>query len=158
METIREATAADAACISRLNIDVQKLHADALPHLFKQPSATTFPPAAVVELMAEPHNIFFLAEVDGAAVGYVWVEIRRRPEDAAQFARNSVLIHHISVTPAHQGHGHGDRLMVAVKALAKAGDITTVVLDTWSFNTEAHRFFERQGCSIFNYRLWTEVT
>jgi diamine N-acetyltransferase len=155
--TIRKATAADAACISRLNTDVQKLHADALPHLFKQPSATTFPPAAVVELMADPNHRFFLAEVDGAAIGYAWAEIRRRPEDAAQFARNSVLIHHISVTPAHQGHGHGERLMAAVKALAKAEEISTLLLDHWSFNRAARAFFEGQGFVPFNYRLATEV-
>lgn len=156
---IRRATTEDVAALSLLNGDVQKLHADALPHIFKQPSAATFPAATIRELMANPNNVFFMAIAgDGEAVGYAWAEIRRRPEDAAQFARNSVMVHHISVQPAQQHHGHGERLMAAVKALAKAEGIATVMLDTWSFNTEALGFFERHGCSIFNYRLWTEVT
>lgn len=156
--TIRRATTADAAVLSLLNNDVQRLHADALPHIFKQPSSATFPVSKVVELIGEPDNIFFLAEADREAVGYAWAEICRRPENAAQFARNSILVHHISVQPAHQQNGHGERLVAAVKALAKAEKISTVTLDTWSFNRSAHTFFERQGFSTYNHRLWMEVT
>ena len=155
--TIRKATVIDVATLSALNADVQQLHADALPHIFKQPSDATFPAAKVAELMADANNRFFLAETDGIAVGYTWAEIRRRPEDGTQFARNAVMIHHLSVQPAHQHNGHGARLMAAVKELAKTQGITTVMLDTWSFNSAAHNFFEQQGFSIFNYRLWTEV-
>ncbi len=154
---VRRATAADAATLSILNADVQRLHADALPHIFKQPSDATFPPAKVAELIADPNNYFFLAVADGEAVGYVWAEIRRRPENAAQFARDSIMIHHISVTPTHQHNGYGEQLIAAVKELAKSEGITTVMLDSWSFNSAAHKFFEQQEFSIFNYRLWTEV-
>ncbi len=157
MAKVREATVADAALISMLNADVQKRHADALPHIFKQPSADTFPPATIVELIADPRHRFFLAMIDEEAVGYVWAEIRHRPEDGALFARNTIMVHHISVKPMHQHNGHGERLLAAVKGLAQEAGIATIQLDTWSFNAEAQRFFKRQGFSIFNYRLWTEV-
>lgn len=155
---VRSATAEDATTLSLLNADVQKLHADALPHIFKQPSATTFPPTTVTKLLSDPNNRFFLAEENGVGVGYAWAEICRRPENAAQFARNTLLVHHISVQPDHQQSGHGERLVAAVKALAKAERINTVTLDTWSFNISAHTFFERQGFSAYNHRLWMEVT
>mgnify|MGYP001468147670 CR=1 FL=1 len=154
---VRRATTEDAAVLSLLNADVQKLHADALPPIFKQPSATTFPPTTVTKLMSDPNNHFFLAEDNGIGVGYAWAEISRRPENGAQFARNSILVHHISVQPAHQQNGHGERLVAAVKALAKAEKISTVTLDTWSFNRSAQTFFERQGFSPYNHRLWMEV-
>ena len=75
---IRRAITDDAAVLSMLNATVQQIHADALPHVFKQPSEATFPPATVVELMANPNHRFLLAEAEDTIVGYIWAEIRCR--------------------------------------------------------------------------------
>lgn len=155
--TIRKATVDDATTLSTLNDDVQQLHADALPDIFKQPSDAVFPAAMVTDLINEPNNLFFIAEVAGEAVGYIWAEIRRRPETDATYARDSIMIHHISVRPAYRHKGLGEQLIATVKEVARAEKIATVLLDTWSFNTDAQAFFARQGFTIYNYRLWTEV-
>ena len=53
---IRLATPQDAESIAALNAAVQQVHADALPHLFKPPSAETFPAALVRHLLADPNT------------------------------------------------------------------------------------------------------
>ena len=155
---IRRATEQDAQTISLLNADVHQLHAAALPQWFKQPSSETFPEAKVQALLAEPKNFFFIASEAGEAVGYLFAEVVERPEDSMRQRRDWVYIHQISVKPAYQQHGHGERLIAAAKALAQERGIPTVALDVWAFNDKAHTFFERQGFSVFNYRMWMEAS
>ena len=51
---IRLATLKDAEIIAALNAEVQQIHTDALPHLFKPPSEETFPASLVRQLLADP--------------------------------------------------------------------------------------------------------
>lgn len=154
---IRLAVATDAEILSSLNADVQQLHADAWPHLFKQPSEGTFPPSAAKELIDEPYNRIYIGEIDGAAIGYIYAEIQVRPENPFTYERKQVLIHHISILPEHQKKGYGEQLIQSVKRLAREHDIQTIMLDVWSFNTKAKAFFERQGFTVFNQRMWLEA-
>ena len=155
--TIRTATVNDVASLARLNADVQRRHAEAMPSIFKQPSAELLPTVMFSEPLSDPNSIFFVAENGEDAVGYLWAEISQRSETQLTYARDSIMIHHISVQPAYQRQGVGAQLIAAVKDLARQEQIATVKLDTWSFNTDAQAFFARQGFTIYNYRLWTEV-
>ncbi len=51
--TVRPAQEGDAAAISALNASVQQLHVAAHPEFFKPSSATSFPPAYVLEILAK---------------------------------------------------------------------------------------------------------
>ena len=154
---VRLATINDAEFISLLNADVQKLHADALPHLFKPPSNETFSASTVIKLLNEPNSYFFIGYIEGQAIGYIYAEIRSVPETTSRYAMTQVYIHHISISPRYQHKGYGERLIQAVKALAHDKGITTIALDVWSFNTNARAFFAKQGFTVFNERLWTEI-
>jgi hypothetical protein len=52
---VRRATNDDAAQIALLNVDVQRIHADAHPWLFKQPGPETFTPPDAAALLAKPN-------------------------------------------------------------------------------------------------------
>jgi diamine N-acetyltransferase len=154
---VRLATVNDAEFISTLNADVQELHAAALPHLFKLPSSETFPAWAVTELLNTLHHYFFIGQVNGEAIGYLYAEVRNLPENASRYATTHVYIHHISIKPRYQHRGYGEGLILAVGTLAHDKGITTMVLDVWSFNTHARAFFVKQGFAIFNERMWAEL-
>jgi hypothetical protein len=32
--------------------------------------------------------------------------------------------------------------------------VSMLQLDSWAFNTDAHKFFEREGFRKFNHRFW----
>jgi GNAT superfamily N-acetyltransferase len=73
-----------------------------------------------------PHNEIWVAEKDGAVVGYT--------------ARGSGWLNHLYIHPDHQGEGIGDAL------LAQAMDGVDA-LQLWAFqqNARARRFYEKRG-------------
>jgi len=152
---VRKATAVDAEVLSSLNADVQTLHWSALPTRFKPPGPHTFPPTAVAELLAQPNNIVFIAEVDSLAVGYAYAEVIHCAETSFSYADDLVYLHHISVRPSYRKRGLGLALIDAVRSAANERGITALALDVWAFNKEARSFFRRQGFTSYNERLWT---
>ena len=151
---VRKATTVDAEVLSSLNADVQTIHWSALPTRFKPPGPDTFPPTAAAELLAQPDNLVFIAEVDSLPVGYAYAEVIHRPETAFNYADDLVYLHHISVRPAYRKRGLGGALMDAVRSAASDRGITVLALDVWTFNEEARSFFRRRGFTSYNERLW----
>jgi len=154
---IRLATMADVESISALNVDVQNVHAEALPHIFKHVSEPGFAVPYITELMNAPNNYFYIASIDGEDVGYIDARVVRRPENAYMHPWHFVYIDQISVKPAYQRRGCGAALIQATRDLAKAQGISTVALDTWFFNEKAQAFFAHEGFTMFNERLWMEA-
>jgi GNAT superfamily N-acetyltransferase len=154
---IRLATPADVAIISALNVDVQNVHAEALPHIFKYVADPGFAVPYYTELLNDANNYIFIASIDCEDVGYVYARVIRRPDNAYKHPRDMVYIDQISVKPAYQRHGCGAALIQTVRELAREQGITTVAIDTWFFNEKAQAFFASQGFSMFNIRMWMEV-
>jgi GNAT superfamily N-acetyltransferase len=151
---VRRASKADAAAISRLNADVQAVHAAALPGWFKPPGAGTLPPEAAAELIEDPDSLVFLAELGSEPAGYAYAEVIRRPEEPWRETYEMVYLHHISVRPEFRRKGVGKALVGAWRAAAEELGIALLALDVWSFNEDARRFFQRQGFNAYNERLW----
>jgi ribosomal protein S18 acetylase RimI-like enzyme len=152
---IREARKEDRDTLSALNAEIQAVHAAALPWMFKPAAPDTFLRAGVGELLDEPDNLFFIAEVDDVAVGYAYAQIIHRTETPFQYASDMVYLHHIGVRQEARRAGIGSALIGAVRAAASARDIGTVALDVWAFNDAARVFFRRHGFALGSERLWT---
>jgi shikimate dehydrogenase len=154
---VRRATPNDDATISRLHSALQAYHAEAHPSFFKQPSAHTFPPAMVRDILAKPSNIVFLAEIGGTALGYLYADTMPAQETAMTFPLERLWIHHISVEPNFQRQGIGKALIDAAKSYARSQGIRTLALSVWAFNRVAIRFFEAQGFVMYNHRMWLQL-
>jgi ribosomal protein S18 acetylase RimI-like enzyme len=155
---VRLATPHDAELISALNAEVQKVHAEALPQLFKPASHETFPASFVRQLLADPDTCIFLGFLYGEPVGYIYAQIVRRAETALRHAWERLHIHHISVKQTHQRRGCGHALIQAVVQFAKAHGLATMTLDVWSFNMEARSFFATQGFTVYNENMWLDLS
>jgi ribosomal protein S18 acetylase RimI-like enzyme len=153
--TVRLAGEADAALLSSLNADVQALHAEALPWLFKPPGPETFTPADAAALLARPDNLIFVAEVGSEAAGYAYAEVVRRAETPLRHAYEEVHLHHISVRPAWRRQGVGEALVDAVREAASQRGIALLTLSVWSFNDAARTFFREQGFAPCMERMWS---
>lgn len=151
---IRKATLEDAESLSALNVDVQKIHADALPKIFKQPSNDLFAVDFMRERLTELFNYFFIASENGKDVGYIYARIIDRPENPFTFAWKYLYIDQFSVSPEFQRKGCGKLLLSEIYKLARENRIETIALDTWSFNEQALAFFRKQGFATFNQRMW----
>lgn len=153
---IRLATVEDAGILAMLNQDVQRLHADALPSLFKQPGDLTDVTRDFAErLLPDPNGRTFIAEVEGEAAGYISAIITERADNPYTFAYRYVYIDQISVRPIFRKQGCGKALMQTVFDLARSEKIDHITLGTLAFNTEAHQFFQRMGFEFFSYRMDT---
>lgn len=155
--TVRPARSGDFEWVAPLNAEVQQLHADALPHLFKPASEGGLTRAVYDGILAQPRNRVYIAlagaDADADAVGYVYAEVLQRPETWFRRAHRVVYIHHLSVAGAHRRRGYGERLVQEIVALAGSEGIRELELDTWWFNADARAFFARQGFAGLNLRM-----
>lgn len=151
---IRKAQDADLDAIVALNDAVQRMHAENYPDIFKYPPDAAAVKAFFAPLVASVSNYLFVAEVEGVIAGYVWAAIEDRRENAFKYRRHSVYIHQIGVRADYRKQGIGSGLIDQVQALAQSLGITTVALDSWAFNTDAHAFFRKLGFEQFNFNFW----
>lgn len=152
--SVRLATQEDAEAIAFLNREVQQMHADAQPHLFKQPGdLEPFKADIRDRMLANEDGRVLIAEDDGHPVGYVYLQFICRPENAYTYARRFVHIDQISVKSECRKTGAGRALIEAVFELARRENIERITLDTWNFNENARIFFAHMGFNVFNYRM-----
>jgi ribosomal protein S18 acetylase RimI-like enzyme len=150
---IRSACIADISAIVLLNRDVQQLHADLEPTLFKADAKEDEISAFFRARLADTGHKIHLAEADGEPVGYVWFEVQDRPETPFQFPRKRIYIHHLSVKKTARRTGVGSALLGNIQTEAVAAGIASIALDTWAANASACHFFEDQGFEPFNLVL-----
>ena len=151
---IRKATSADSSLLSFLTIDIQRLHAENHPDIFKMPSSDDFALTFFDERLADHTISIFIAEENGQALGSVVCKLLERDENPFTFKLRYLLIDQISVRPDAQERGVGAALIRQAEILARELNLQEIRLDSWSFNIKAHSFFESQGFEKFNHRFW----
>ena len=151
---IRKATATDSLALSRLTRDVQTLHAQHYPTVFRMPDSDEFALSFFEEMLVDQAVTIFIAEENGEAAGCMLCKLVERPENPFTFAAGVLLIDQISVRPAAQGQGIGAALIQQADKLASELQVQRILLDSWDFNIKAHGFFESQGFQKFNFRFW----
>jgi GNAT superfamily N-acetyltransferase len=154
---IRQAISKDALRLSSLSMDVQSLHAEHHPAIFKMPQSESFALSFFEEMLADSAVSIFIAEEDGQPVGYILCKLIERPGNPFTFAMRYLLIDQISVRPEARGIGVGAALIHQAEILAKELSVDRINLDSWDFNLNAHAFFERMGFEKFMFRFWRQL-
>jgi len=154
---IRQALPVDSLLLSSLCMDVQRLHAEHHPDIFKMPQCEDFATAFFEEMLADPVVTIFIGEDKGDAVGYILCKLIERPENPFTFAARTLLIDQISIRPAARGQSVGAALIQRAELLAKQLNVQRIQLDSWDFNLNAHAFFERLGFEKYNFRFWQKL-
>lgn len=155
---VRLARAGDAENIVALHIEVQRLHAEAVPQRYKPATGETLPLATIHEWLSNPDKQFWVAEEAAELVGYLLLDMQRRPETPATYPLNLLYIDQIGVKQEAQQRGIGEQLIAAAKEVARQQKITTLGLDVCDFNDKARRFFARQGFVPFSHRMWMAIS
>lgn len=152
---IRQAGFSDSLLLSSLCADVQRLHAENHPEIFKMPQSEDFASSFFDEVLADPTASIYIAEEEQRAVGYIFCKLFERPESVFAYPNRFLQIEHISVRPEAQRHGVGEALMQRAAKLAREIDVTKIQLHSWNFNTQAHTFFEKHGFAKIEHRFWS---
>jgi GNAT superfamily N-acetyltransferase len=130
MAELRRAGPADAAAIEELS---REAYAKWVTVIGRAPK----PMAADYDTAVREHLIDLLEE-DGALVALV--ECIREPDH--------LLIENLAVAPAHQGKGHGRRLIAHVESLARTLGFGEVRLYTNTLFAENIAFYKKLGYGI----------
>jgi len=154
---VRLASADDADVFAGLYASVQTLHANAEPSIFKQPEPGVFTPRPVAEILAQAGSAIFIADDEGCPVGYLWATVQEQGANAAVYARRYLAIEHIAVQSGYQRHGVGTALLTHAKQYARSLGLSQIMLNSWSFNAGAHRFFESQGFKVARLTFWAAL-
>lgn len=140
----RDANCDDVEALTGLAAQVQTLHAEGRPDLFRPADGDALREFLAARLA--DHFIVLIAEdLDGHALGYLLAEVTSRPESPFQLAHTAMYVHHIAVDSTTRRQRVGELLMDEIAERARHASASTIRLDSWSFNTDAHHFFEEQG-------------
>ena len=140
---IRAATLDDFDTLTLLEAEVQAIHVEGAPEIYKPNGVISR--ANYAEIFNTPGHTIVLGFEARQPVGYLHYELLERPESDFTYARRSLHIHALSVRQEQRRKGYGERLMENAFARAAEAGIETVTLDVAGFNQAAYRFYERLG-------------
>ena len=147
MIAVRLATLGDAEVIGRHTSRIQQLHHDALPSIFKLPSADLFPPPKLAALIQQPNCIVAVAEIGGKVVGHLYGALVNRAENEFNPAESYLYIYQIGVDDDARRQGAGTALITFIRDRARALGVTALQVDHWAFYARAGDFFPACGFS-----------
>src|SRR5947207_966598 len=147
MVTVRIATIEDAGDIAHLTADIQKLHHEALPTVFKSPTEKLFPLERLAALLQDPNSTVAVAEIKGNVVGYVYGATTHHAGNNFKRPESYMYVHQIGVRKDDRRMGIGAALIMFLESRAVASGLTGLQLDYWACNKRAERFFKSCGLS-----------
>jgi len=100
-----------------------------------------------------PAATIYLAEDGDEAIGFAVAVALQRPDTPFGRAQTVLEVDQIGVVSSQRRRGVGRALFKAVRERADQVSAERVTLTTWSFNVEAHRFFEAEGLATEVHRM-----
>lgn len=134
----------DASLLASLNRQVQNLHHQWYPHLFK-PFHEAQVSAFFSEMLQKQDVWAFVARVEKEVIGFSVVIQKNYPESPFKYAYSSLYLDQIGVLPHHQLSGVGKMLIKHMEDFAHEKGILQLETDHWSSNQNAAHFFKSQG-------------
>ena len=157
---IRRATATDAGLLADLGAQtfydtfaVDNTTEDMTAYL-----SSSFSPALQEAELADANTKFFMAEIDGAAVGYA--KLQSNPPPPCVTGSNPIELCRLYVSHAAIGSGIGAALIEACINEANMEGYKTMWLGVWERNERAQKFYERWGFQVAgeqNFQLGSDA-
>jgi ribosomal protein S18 acetylase RimI-like enzyme len=158
MMEIRKATKSDISRLVSLNDTVQKIHAEAYPHIFKCPTNSSEIEVFFSKIIDQVNSLVLIAFTDtGEPAGYICAVMNCVPENPFKFEQRVMHIDQMAVSPAYRNLGVGRMLIERVDEYAKELEMDRIELNSWMFNQDAHKFFEKLGFTKFRAEFWKTI-
>jgi ribosomal protein S18 acetylase RimI-like enzyme len=142
---IRRATAGDAPALGRLGALLMRAHYAFDPQRFLPPGVDPESGYAwfLRNQLDEPDSAVFVAEQDGAVIGYVFAALE--PISWKDLRDACGVVHDVAVADTQRRSGVATALMEAAIGWLRSRDAPRVVLATADRNAAAQRLFEKLG-------------
>lgn len=147
--------------LTALSIEVQQLHSNTRPDLFREPNPEALRKYLEKELkrslgkdLNEIHGetlaLFLVAEQENHSIGYLLGKTVNRSENPFRHSTQLFHVDQLVVAKSARRLGIGSTLMKAAEMHAVKTGVHNLQLDSWAFNTSAHHFFEQLGFTPMN--------
>lgn len=138
---IRSARPEDYATVERLMQQVQNLHAEWRPDIYRR-CELMLPQATYLEMIAD--ETFLVAERDGEVVGLLYY-LRRCAELPSVVRRDILYVDSVAVKETCRGQGIGKALFAYLRAVARECGAAAIELRVAEQNTAAQKMYAAVG-------------
>lgn len=144
---IRKATNNDIIYIQQLLYEVNQIHHDVRPDLFKA-NATKYTAAQLKEIIANDKTPVFVYEQDGIVLGYAFCIHKQFINDNNLTDVKTLYIDDLCVEKEARGKHIGASLYNYVLDYARKHGYYNVTLNVWADNPDAVKFYEAIGMRV----------
>ena len=141
---IRKAAPAEIPQILKLLVQVNMVHHNGRPDLFKGP-ATKYSEAELKRLLQDETRPVFVCMNGDTLLGYAFCILKEVKDDQLLESCKTLYVDDLCVDETSRGNGVGKALMTHAVQYAKDCGCHNVTLNVWSFNEKAMRFYQSFG-------------
>jgi len=141
---IRRATAADIDRLNDLLFQVQQLHAEGRPDIFKT-GAKKYTTEELSAIIADDTTPIFVYLEDDILMGYAFCIYQETPDSPQLHARRVLYIDDLCVDEQYRRRHIGEKLYDYVIDFARENGCDSVTLNVWSVNPSAEKFYRKMG-------------
>ena len=154
MNTVRRAGILDIDSILKLLVQVDMVHHNGRPDLFKGPATKYTAEELEVLLRNDETPVFVCVDDNGQVLGHAFCILQQHLDDNVLTDIKTLYIDDICVDEEHRGKHVGRTLYDHVVAYAKEIECYNVTLNVWSCNPGAMKFYE--SCGLVPYKIGME--
>lgn len=141
---IRRAEKKDMERLDALLFQVQALHAEERPDIFKK-GAKKYTDDELLSIIDDDDAPIFVWEEDGVIAGYAFCIYQETKENGQLHHRKVLYIDDLCVDEKYRRRGIGAKLYRYVLDTAKDAGCDSVTLNVWSVNDGALEFYRSMG-------------
>ncbi len=154
---IRLATMHDYDALCALWTEGDEHHIAPLAPFFRRSAGPPRSREFVAGILADENAALFIAERDGAAVGFLHLYLRQTPDMPMIVPRTFVMVDSIVVARKARRSGVGTALMAWAEHWAREKGANQLELSVWEFNERARTLYERLGYRTITRRMWKSL-
>lgn len=155
---IRQAVPDDYNDLLPLFDQIDSLHRENLPEIFKKPEGSPRGKQYYLDLLSQEDLSFIIAEENDRLIGFAHIVIRDTPSIEVLVQRRYAVIDSTVVDIEHQGKGVGRELMEAAQNWASSRGAESVELNVYEFNKGAIAFYKGLGYEVLRMIMRKPIT
>lgn len=153
--SVRRAEARDIPAILRLLVQVNMVHHEGRPDLFKGPTTKYDEGELRAILQSDDAPVFVCVDAGDNVLGHGFCAVQRQANTRLMVENQTLYIDDICVDEAARGRGVGRALYEHILKYARAISCYNVTLNVWTCNPGAMAFYEKLGMKPYKVGMET---
>ena len=150
---IRKATIKDYEAVYSLIKQLDDFHRRAFPDLIKPTTKKNRSPEWYKKIIYNKKQILILGYEDDSIIGFVQAELVIPKLHPVLNKVKHINLHDIVINEKFRGKSYGKKLYLAIEKFAKKNKAQEIVLNVWSFNQDAIKFYKKCGFKPFLIKM-----